>query len=109
MKKKKNFIVLIAIALLFILAVPVSAASGTMKLNKTRVSMYVTESTTLKALDSRGKTKSASWRSSNTRIATVKNGVITAKKAGTVTITATSNGVKRSCKVTVRSDWYQKC
>ena len=108
MKKKKNFIVLIAIALLFILAVPVSAASGTMKLNKTRVSMYVTESTTLKALDSRGKTKSASWRSNNTRIATVKNGVITAKKAGTVTITATSNGVKRSCKVTIRSDWYQK-
>ena len=34
--------------------------------------------------------------------------MITAKKAGTVTITATSNGVKRSCKVTVRSDWYQK-
>ena len=51
MKKKKNFIVL-AITLLFILAVPVSAASGTMKLNKTRVSMYVTESTTIKALDS---------------------------------------------------------
>ena len=67
MKKKKNFIVLIAIALLFILAVPVSAASGTMKLNKTRVSMYVTESTTLKALDSRGKTKSASWRRSEER------------------------------------------
>ena len=38
MKKKKNFIVLIAIALLFILAVPVSAASGTMKLNRTQVS-----------------------------------------------------------------------
>ena len=107
MKKKKNFIVL-AITLLFILAVPVSAASGTMKLNKTRVSMYVTESTTLKALDSRGRTKTASWRSSNTRIATVRNGVVTAKKAGTVTITATSNGIKRSCKVTVRGDWYQK-
>lgn len=59
MKKKKNFIVL-AITLLFILAVPVSAASGTMKLNKTRVSMYVTESTTLKVLDSRGRTKTAS-------------------------------------------------
>ena len=44
MKKKKNFIVLIAIALLFILAVPVSAASGTMKLNKTRVSMYYAQS-----------------------------------------------------------------
>ena len=56
MKKKKNFIVLIAIALLFILAVPVSAASGTMKLNRTQVSMYVTESTTIRALDSRGKT-----------------------------------------------------
>ena len=59
MKKKKNFIVLAAIALLFILAVPVSAASGTMKLNRTQVSMYVTESTTLKALDNRGRTKTA--------------------------------------------------
>ena len=97
MKKKKNFIVLAAIALLFILAVPVSAASGTMKLNRTQVSMYVTESTTLKALDNRGRTKTASWRSSNTRIAMVRNGVVTAKKAGTVTITATSNGIKRSC------------
>ena len=77
MKKKKNFIVL-AIALLFILAVPVSAASGTMKLNRTQVSMYITESTAIRALDSRGKTKSASWKSSNTRIATVKNGVVTA-------------------------------
>ena len=101
MKKKKNFIVLAAIALLFILAVPVSAASGTMKLNRTQVSMYVTESTTLKALDNRGRTKTASWRSSNTRIAMVRNGVVTAKKAGTVMITATSNGIKRSCKVTV--------
>ena len=63
MKKKKNFIVLAAIALLFILAVPVSAASGTLKLNRTQVSMYVTESTTLKALDNRGRTKTASWRS----------------------------------------------
>ena len=51
MKKKKNFIVLIAIALLFILAVPVSAASGTMKLNRTQVSMYVTESTTIRAAE----------------------------------------------------------
>ena len=98
MKKKKNFIVLAAIALLFILAVPVSAASGTMKLNRTQVSMYVTESTTLKVLDSRGRTKTASWRSSNTRIATVRNGVVTAKKAGTVTITATSNGIKEAVR-----------
>ena len=107
-EKEEKFYCTYCYCIIVYIAVPVSAASGTMKLNKTRVSMYVTESTTLKALDSRGKTKSASWRSSNTRIATVKNGVITAKKAGTVTITATSNGVKRSCKVTIRSDWYQK-
>ena len=45
-----------------------------------------------------------SYRSSSTKVATVdENGVITAKKTGSATITATSfNGMKVSCKVTVK-------
>ncbi len=52
------------------------------------------------------------WKSSNVAVATVKNGLVTAQKDGTVTITATANGVSVSCKVTVKtaytdtwSDW----
>ncbi len=47
---------------------------------------------------------SIKWKSSNTKIATVnKNGLIKAKKEGTVTITATVEGVSSKCKVTVKS------
>ena len=52
------------------------------------------------------------WKSSNVAVATVKNGLVTAQKDGTVTITATANGVSVSCKLTVKtaytdtwSDW----
>ena len=46
------------------------------------------------------------WKSSNTKVATVTSkGVVKAKKAGTVTITATAkdgSGKKATCKVTVK-------
>ena len=41
------------------------------------------------------------WKSSNTKIATVKNGVVTAKKTGNVTITAKGGGYTMTCKVRV--------
>lgn len=39
---------------------------------------------------------------------TVKNGTVVAKRPGTVTITASANIIKKSCKIRVRGDWYQK-
>lgn len=46
--------------------------------------------------------KTLTWESSNTGIATVKNGTVTAKGPGTATITVTSNnGKSNSIKVTV--------
>lgn len=39
---------------------------------------------------------------------TVKNGTVVAKRPGTVTITASANRIKKSCKIRVRGDWYQK-
>ena len=49
-------------------------------------------------------TKAVTFKSSNKKVATVdKNGVVTAVKKGTVTITAkTSGGKKATCKVTVK-------
>ena len=42
------------------------------------------------------------WKSSNTGVATVANGVVTGKKAGTATITASISGKTATYKVTVK-------
>lgn len=50
--------------------------------------------------------KSVTWSTSNATYATVSNGVVTGKAAGTVTITATANdgsGVQGTCTVTVKN------
>ena len=43
------------------------------------------------------------WKSSNTGVATVANGVVTGKKAGTATITASISGKTATYKVTVKN------
>lgn len=75
------------------------------KLNKSEISIEKGKSYTLKATITPNNVtnKKITWTSTNTKIATVKNGKITAKNTGTTTITAkTSNGKKISCKVNVR-------
>ena len=48
-------------------------------------------------------TKTVTWKSDNEGVATVDNeGNVTAKAAGTATITATADGKSASCKVTVK-------
>lgn len=49
----------------------------------------------------KGCSKSVTWKSSKTKVATVKNGKVTAKKAGTTTITATSK-TDKSKKATIK-------
>lgn len=74
-------------------------------LSYNKYSLEVGQSKTLVAVTSpESAVKSVTWYSSNNKIATVsKNGKVTAVKAGTVTITAkTSNGLKATCKVTVK-------
>ena len=71
--------------------------------------MSGTKATTLtaKILPQNATNKNIGWTSSNDKIATVtQNGRITARKNGTVTITATSksnNNKKATCKVTVKT------
>lgn len=75
------------------------------KLNKSKITLNKGKSATLKYTISPKKAKTTvSWSSSNSSVASVNSGKVTAKKAGTATITAkTSNGKKKSCKVTVKA------
>lgn len=72
-------------------------------LSKSSVSLYVGETVTLSATvsPSNATDKSLTWSSSSS-VATVSGGKITAKSAGTTTVTVrTSNGKTATCKVTV--------
>ena len=83
--------------------VPVSGIS----LNMESAAMSINETIELIATvtPSDATDKTVTWLSSDTRIATVNNGVVTAKAAGSATITVTSNdGEKKAkCSVSVNS------
>ena len=79
---------------------------GYVKLDKTTASVKVGKSVTLTATvyPSTLTDKSVTWKSSNTKVATVTSaGKVKGVKAGTVTITCTSTatGLSTTCKVTV--------
>ena len=81
---------------------------GYVKLDKTTASVKKGSTVTLKATvyPSSLSDKSVTWKSSNTKVATVTSaGKVKGVKAGTVTITCTSNatGLSTTCKVTVTS------
>ncbi len=61
-------------------------------------SLYFGQTYTLSVRGGNGKVR---WKSSNRKVATVKNGVITTKKPGKAVITATRNGLEMQCKLTV--------
>ena len=74
----------------------------TIELNKKSDNIYVKENVVLKATIV-GKDTKAKFTSSDTGVATVdSNGKVTGKKAGSTTITAEANGVKATCKITVK-------
>ena len=72
-------------------------------IDKTSLSMLVGETETLSATvtPDNASDKSVIWGSSDVSIATVTDGKVTAKKSGTVIITATSGNCKADCVVTV--------
>ncbi len=94
---------LITLVMAVLMSTAVLAASKP-KLNKTKVTLTVGKSTTLKLQNLSAKQiKSAKWTSSNKKVATVSNkGKIKAKKAGTAKITVvTKSGFKAKCTVKV--------
>ena len=70
----------------------------TFKLNKSKVTLKKSQKVKLKVT---GKLSGLKWSSSNSKVAIVKNGTVTAKKAGKAVIKATLNGTTLKCKVTV--------
>ncbi|MCI8300155.1 MAG: hypothetical protein HFI69_07370 [Lachnospiraceae bacterium] len=83
--------------------VTVKKASLSLPKSKT---LYINNPLTLKA-DAQPK-NTIKWKSSNKKIAAVNSsGKVTPKKTGKVTITATCNGLKKSCKITVKKPSVQ--
>ncbi len=81
---------------------PVQAAS-TVKISKSKVTLYVGKSTTLTVKKGSKKVSGVKWSTSNKKVATVSSkGKVTAKKKGTATITAKVNKKSYKCKVTVK-------
>lgn len=77
-----------------------------MILNYTSATLGKGETFNLTAINSETHSKytSVTWKSSNTGVATVSDGKITAKAIGTATITATlTNGTKATCQITVKA------
>ena len=71
-------------------------------LNETALSLRPTEKATLTAaVAPENTTDTLVWTSSNDAVATVKDGVVTAKSEGTATITAACGSAKAECVVTV--------
>ena len=74
-------------------------AASTIKLSKTKLTMGLGDSYTLKLAGA----KNPVWKSSNSKIAVVKNGKVVARKTGKVTISATYKGKSYKCTVLVKS------
>ncbi len=76
-------------------------------LNKTSATLTVGDTLTLNATvtPSNATNKNLTWSSSNTSVASVSNGVVTAKSAGnaTITVTTADGGKTASCNVTVKA------
>ena len=78
-------------------------------LNKTATNIMIgsTETLTVTFNPANATAKGISWSSSNTAVASVANGVVTANKVGTTVITATStsnSSITASCTVTVKDN-----
>ena len=79
-----------------------NAKSKKISISKKKLTMIVGEKAKLKLKNiSKKQAKTVKWTSSKKKVATVKAGVVTAKKAGKSTITATYKKKKYTCKVTV--------
>lgn len=105
---RKILCFVVAIAMTAIMMPNTVEAVTKAKLNKKKVTLTITNSkknpkTTLKVKGvSKKVAKKAKWSTSNKKVATVKKGKVTAKKAGKATITCKVKGKKYTCRVMVK-------
>lgn len=84
-------------------SISITIVSPTITLNQQTASLYVKDNMILTATI-KGKDQKAKFESSDPSIASIDdNGKVTAIKKGTVTLTASANGVKATCQVTVKA------
>ncbi len=85
-----------------------SSNATNISLNTNSYTMNAGDTYQLRAtVTGQGTNKVINWSSSNTSVATVNlSGVVTAKKAGNVTITATVDGKKASANIVVKESYF---
>lgn len=96
---KKTLIMLVITAFMLTLFIPRETQAAKVKLNVSKKTIYVSKSYTLKLKNATGE---ITWKSSKPEIATVKDGVVRALKAGKTTISAKYKGETYKCKITVK-------
>ena len=111
MKKMKKLFCWLSLVL--VMAVGVSALvpdistmssvdAATIKISKTALTLTRAQKYTLKVTGTKSK---VTWKSSNTKVATVSSGTVKARTEGSATITATVGKKKLTCKVTVKGNY----
>ena len=103
MKKRIRglLMLMLVVCTLLVPAAGARAASASIRLNKTKMSMAEGKSKTLK-VTVKGSSRKVTWTSSNKAVAKVSSsGKVTALHAGRTTIKATANGRTAKCVVTV--------
>ena len=86
-KLKKITSIALAVLLVFASIPTINVSAAKIKLNKTKITIYVGKTVTLKVQNNKKKVK---WTTSNKKIATVtKKGKVKGKRSGKATITAT--------------------
>ncbi|MBS5933730.1 MAG: Ig-like domain-containing protein [Clostridiales bacterium] len=104
--KKRLMSCLLVLILIVSSLITSNYAQAAVKINKSKVTMYVGKSTQLKVT---GTTKKVTWSTDNKSVAIVSSkGKVTAKEEGSATITARTNGKTYKCYVTVLSNFSSK-
>lgn len=105
--KKYRSMVIVSVFMLLILCLPTTVeAASKVKISKSKVTVYVGNSTTLKLLNSKGK---VTWSSSKKGTVSVNSkGKVTGKRSGSAKITAKNKGKKYTCRVTVKNPKLNK-
>lgn len=93
--------VLVCLTVLLTACFSLAACGDTVELSATEHTMYVSDTFRLTATTS-NEDALIEWTSSDSSVASVRRGVVTAEKAGTATITATTDsGATATCDITV--------